>query len=201
MREKPLILIVDDEPEIIEVVRTKLGANGFEVKEATKGTEGINLAQELKPDIILLDVVMPEMDGVEVLFKLKSNKDTKNIKVFLFTGKGDPRPEILEINRKFALESGAVDFIRKEIELNELVVKLQKTITEMNQGNSSKIKKEELPKKRFFGNDTESYPTIYLLAYLFDFKIFFSLSRGRARKFERLGRQSGHLCFQPCQLP
>ncbi|MEK7573934.1 MAG: response regulator [Patescibacteria group bacterium] len=147
MREKPLILIVDDEPEIREIVKTKLEANGFEIKEASNGIEGVRLAQELKPDIILLDVIMPEMDGVEALLKLKGDENTKDIKVFIFTGKGDPRPEIVGVNRKFALESGAVDFIRKEIELNELVVKLQKTITEMNQGNSSKIKKEELPKK------------------------------------------------------
>ena len=147
MREKPLILIVDDEPEIREIVKTKLEANGFEIKEAPNGIEGVRLAQELKPDIILLDVIMPEMDGVEALLKLKGDENTKDIKVFIFTGKGDPRPEIVGVNRKFALESGAVDFIRKEIELNELVVKLQKTITEMNQGNSSKIKKEELPKK------------------------------------------------------
>ncbi len=147
MREKPLILIVDDEPEIREIVKTKLEANGFEIKEASNGVEGVRLAQELKPDIILLDVIMPEMDGVEALLKLKGDENTKDIKVFIFTGKGDPRPEIVGVNRKFALESGAVDFIRKEIELNELVVKLQKTITEMNQGNSSKIKKEELPKK------------------------------------------------------
>lgn len=144
MREKPLILIVDDEPEIREIVKTKLEANRFEVKEASKGTEGIKLARELKPEIILLDVIMPEMDGVEVLFKLKSNEDTRNIKVFLFTGKGDPQPTIVEINRKFALESGAVDFIRKEIELDELVAKLQKTIMEIKQEENLKRKKEEL---------------------------------------------------------
>ena len=142
MREKPLILIIDDEPEIREIVKTKLEASGFETKEASQGAEGIKLAQEFKPDIILLDVVMPEMDGVEALLKLKSNQDTKDIKIFMFTGKGDPRPEIVEINRKFALESGAVDFIRKEIELSELATKLQKTITEINQEKDIKRKRK-----------------------------------------------------------
>lgn len=143
MREKPLILIIDDEFEIREIVKTKLEASGFEIKEASQGIEGIKLARELKPDIILLDVVMPEMDGIEALLNLKSNEDTKNIKIFMFTGKGDPRPDIVEINRKFAMESGAVDFIRKEIELNELAAKLQKTITELRQGNSAKKEKKE----------------------------------------------------------
>lgn len=143
MRDKPLILIVDDELEIREVVKTKLEASGFEIKEAPRGAEGIKLAQELKPDIILLDIIMPDMDGVEVLFKLKSNQNTKDIKIFMFTGKGDPRPEIVEVNRKFALESGAVDFIRKEIELSDLVAKLRKTIAELGEEKSLKKKKED----------------------------------------------------------
>ncbi len=133
MREKPLLLIVDDEQNMREIIRAKLEAANFEVAEAENGNQGINLARELKPDIILLDIVMPEMDGIEVLYKLREDNQTRNIKTFLFTGKGDPRPEIVEINRKFAYESGAADFIRKEIDLNDLVAKFRKTIEEIKQ--------------------------------------------------------------------
>jgi len=133
MRDKPLVLIVDDEADIREIVKTKLEASGFEVKEAKDGVEGFNLVKELKPEIVLLDVVMPKMDGVETLFKLKADERTKNIKVFFFTGKGDLREKIIEINKKFALESGATDYIRKEIDLDELVKKLWKTITELKE--------------------------------------------------------------------
>jgi CheY-like chemotaxis protein len=134
MGSKPLILIVDDEKDIRDIIRLKLEASGFEVKEAADGMSGLKLAQESKPDIILLDVVMPKMDGTAVLLELKKDERTRNIKVYLFTGKGDPQPAIVEINRRFAKESGAVDFIRKEIDLDELVVKLQKTISEIKQG-------------------------------------------------------------------
>lgn len=131
MRGKPLILIIDDEKDIREIVRTKLESAGFEVADAESGRKGIALAKELKPDVILLDITMPEMDGGDVLYKLKGDEQTKNIKIFLFTGKGDARPEIVELNRKFARESGAVDFIRKEIDLNELVMKLRKAVEEI----------------------------------------------------------------------
>jgi two-component system alkaline phosphatase synthesis response regulator PhoP len=133
MANKPLILIIDDEKDIRDIVKMKLEANGFEVKEAADGNSGLELVRGLKPDIILLDVVMPKMDGVAVLLKLKSDERTRNIRIYLFTGKGDPRPEIVEINRRFAKESGAVDFIRKEIDLDELVAKLQNTIREIKQ--------------------------------------------------------------------
>ncbi|MDP3015426.1 MAG: response regulator [bacterium] len=144
MREKPLILITDDEPNIREIVKIKLEANGFEVKEAENGVEGFRIARELKPDIMLLDIVMPGMDGIEILLKLKENEKTKKIKVFLFTGEGDPRLDIVQVNRRFAMESGAVDFIRKEIDLNELVSKLQKTIQELKNEEEYRKKREEL---------------------------------------------------------
>ena len=128
MKEKPLILIADDETDIRDVVKMKLEASGFEVVEAADGEEALKKAQELSPDIIILDVVMPKLDGVSALFKLKEDEKTKSIKVFLFTGKGDPRPDIVDVNKKFALESGAVDFIRKEIDLGELVAILKKSL-------------------------------------------------------------------------
>ncbi len=128
MKEKPLILIADDETDIRDVVKMKLEASGFKVEGAADGEEAVQKAKELVPDLIILDVVMPKMDGVSALFKLKEDEKTKGIKVFLFTGKGDPRPDIVEVNKKFALESGAVGFIRKEVDLDELVVKLNEAI-------------------------------------------------------------------------
>jgi len=85
------------------------------------------------------------MDGVETLLKIKEYEYDKGSKIFLFTSKGDPRPEIVSLNRQFARESGAVDFIRKEIDLNELVAKLQKAIQELKEEEKyQKIKEEAL---------------------------------------------------------
>ncbi len=130
MDKKPLILIIDDEADLRDIIKMKLETKGFEVKAAESEIDGINLAREFKPDIILLDLVMPLMNGVEVLAKIKEDPQTKNIKVFLFTGKGDPRPDILEASKKLAIERGAIDFIRKEIDLDELVIRLKRAIEE-----------------------------------------------------------------------
>ncbi len=130
MDKKPLILIIDDEADLRDIIKIKLETKGFEVKAAESEIDGINLAREFKPDIILLDLVMPLMNGIEVLAKIKEDSQTKNIKVFLFTGKGDPRPDILEASKKLAIERGAIDFIRKEIDLDELVIRLKRAIEE-----------------------------------------------------------------------
>ncbi|MBI4993610.1 response regulator [Candidatus Wolfebacteria bacterium] len=123
--EKPLVLIIDDEADIRDALSLKLKASGFNVHEANNGEEGVRLANALKPDIIILDVVMPIMDGVTAFFKMKENDNLANVKFFFFTGKGDSRERIIEINRKFAKGSGAIDFIRKETDLDELVGKLK----------------------------------------------------------------------------
>ncbi len=128
MDKKPLVLIIDDEEDIRTMVKLKLQANGFDVREAGDGIEGFDLAKETKPNLILLDLVMPTLNGVETLSRLKTEDSTKDIKVFLFTGKGDPRPDINEASKQFAIQNGAVDFIRKETDLNEIVNILKKAI-------------------------------------------------------------------------
>jgi len=124
MKGKSLILIIDDEKDFRDLIRIKLTANGFEVQEASDGPNGLELAQKLKPDIILLDMVMPKMNGAAVLLELKKDERTKNIKTYFLTGRGDPQTEIVEINRRLAQELGAIDLIRKEIDLDELVKKI-----------------------------------------------------------------------------
>lgn len=125
MDKKSSVLVVDDEEYIREIIKIKLEANGFEVKEAADGETCLKIAREFKPKVILLDIAMPGgIDGIETLSGLKKDEATRNIKVFLFTGQGLNRPDLIEMAKRFAVEDGAVDFIRKEIDLDELVKKL-----------------------------------------------------------------------------
>lgn len=125
MDKKCSVLVVDDEEYIREIIRIKLEASGFEVKEAANGEACLKIAREFKPNVILLDIAMPGgIDGIETLSGLKKDEATRNIKVFLFTGQGLNRPDLVEMAKRFAVEDGAVDFIRKEIDLDELVKKL-----------------------------------------------------------------------------
>jgi DNA-binding response OmpR family regulator len=87
MSHKLSILIVDDEPRIRLALEYNLRKDGFEVFTARDGFEGLNLALDIKPDLILLDWMMPEMSGIEVMRKLKINEGTRDIPVFMCTAK------------------------------------------------------------------------------------------------------------------
>ncbi|MEK6646717.1 MAG: response regulator [Candidatus Firestonebacteria bacterium] len=82
---KPIVLIVDDELDTLIILRILLESKGYDVEEAHNGVEALEKIKTKKPDLILLDVMMPEMDGYTVCRKIKSEKDTKNIAVILLT--------------------------------------------------------------------------------------------------------------------
>lgn len=119
------ILIIDDNKDFLEIFSTKLKASGYEVKTAGGGKEGIIEAKTFKPDLILLDVEMPEMGGVEALSKIKSDPELSNIKISFLTNYGEPQKEISWIDEKFAREVGAMDYIRKSDDLTNIVKEVQ----------------------------------------------------------------------------
>jgi len=81
------IMVVDDNPDIITIVKTILEGKGFKVLSASSGAELLNMLKNQKPDLIILDIMMPEMDGLEVLSRLKAASDTATIPVILLTAK------------------------------------------------------------------------------------------------------------------
>lgn len=81
------IMVVDDNPDIITIVKTILEGKGYQVLSASSGQELLNLLTDQKPDLIILDIMMPEMDGLEVLGRLKAVTDTDSIPVILLTAK------------------------------------------------------------------------------------------------------------------
>lgn len=126
--KRPKVLIVDDEDYIREMVKVKLEASGFDVVEAEDGKIGVEIAKKEKPDIILLDMVMPNMDGMAALSVLTRSPETKNAKIFLFTGQGLCRPDLNEMCQKFAIDEGAVDYLRKETDLSRIVETMNKSL-------------------------------------------------------------------------
>ncbi len=101
------VLVIDDEPVVRQVVNRLLTGEGYQVIEAPYGQAGYQLAISEKPNIILLDLMMPVMDGFQVLSKLKSNPETRPIPVIILTGKIDAESE------RRCMRSGAVDYIKK----------------------------------------------------------------------------------------
>ncbi len=125
MADQPLILIVDDESAFLEIFSAKLTASGFRVETAKDGEDGFNKAKFIKPDLVLMDVKMPVLDGAGTLLKLRNDPETKNIRVVFLTNLGDPSMDIQEINRKFSKELGAQGYIRKTDDLAALADKVK----------------------------------------------------------------------------
>src|SRR3954454_3354474 len=85
LRDPPLILAVDDTPENLEILMVRLEANSYVVKTAADGEEGLRLVRELKPDLVLLDIMMPKLDGIAVVRELKTDPVLCTIPVILVT--------------------------------------------------------------------------------------------------------------------
>ncbi|MFH1847325.1 MAG: response regulator [Candidatus Omnitrophota bacterium] len=117
---KKKILIVDDELDLVEGVSLRLESAGYEVFKATNGLEALKKALEVKPDLILLDVMMPEVDGFETARKLKEDLKTKMIPIIMLTAKVEI--EFAEI----AMKAGAVDYIVKPFNPMTLLDKVRK---------------------------------------------------------------------------
>ena len=92
------ILCVEDEPEMIDLIRLILGRRGFEVKGAAGGMEGLNMIRQQPPDLILLDLMMPDMDGWEVYQQIKADEKTKNIPVIVVTAKAQSIDKVLGLH-------------------------------------------------------------------------------------------------------
>ncbi|MCL2079933.1 MAG: response regulator [Oscillospiraceae bacterium] len=118
MSKKYSVLIVDDEPSNIGVLSSMLRSD-YKLLAATNGSDAIEAAEKHSPDIILLDVVMPEMDGYAVIEVLKSSAKTKNIPVVFLTAKADPE------NERRGLELGAEDYIFKPFSKSILLKRLK----------------------------------------------------------------------------
>jgi class 3 adenylate cyclase/CheY-like chemotaxis protein len=119
MREPPLILAVDDTPENLEILRMRLEAHGYEVAEAVDGEEGLAKVRQLRPDLILLDIMMPKRDGISVVRELKADPDLRFIPVILVTAKADTK-DVVE-----GLNAGGDDYLTKPFEHAALLARVR----------------------------------------------------------------------------
>jgi two-component system phosphate regulon response regulator PhoB len=113
------VVIVEDEPDILDVLSYNLKREGFEVATSQNGAEGLGLIQRLKPDLVLLDLMLPGMDGLDVCRQLKANSVTDNIPVIMLTAKGEESDVVL------GLGLGADDYIPKPFSPKELIARVK----------------------------------------------------------------------------
>ncbi len=117
------ILVVDDEPDIVTMVETRLQANGYDVVTGQDGEEAMKLTKEVHPDLIILDVMMPPPNGLQVCRTLKDDPQYKDIPVILLTAKGTDSDQF------WGMESGADEYITKPYNADELLKKISTLIT------------------------------------------------------------------------
>jgi len=122
------ILAIDDEEDILNLVRDILTAEGFEVETALSAEYGITLLERYTPDLILLDLMLPGMDGWEFLRIIKSDERFKDVPVILLTCRGELRDKIL------GLESGASDYITKPFTPDGLIERIRTLLREKENG-------------------------------------------------------------------
>ncbi|OIP26800.1 hypothetical protein AUK22_06255 [bacterium CG2_30_54_10] len=120
--ENKKILAADDEPHILRVVKDKLENAGFTVITATNGEEAVQAALREKPDLILLDVMMPKMNGFEACRKLRAEAAFANTPILLLTARGQ------EVDKKMGLEAGANEYISKPFSPRQLLQYVQEKL-------------------------------------------------------------------------
>ncbi len=119
---KPKILVVDDEPDAVELVSFNLKAAGFDVVTAADGAEALKRAKEHQPDLLVLDVMLPEVDGLEVCKIIRRDPSVAHIPIIMLTAKA------AEIDRVLGLELGADDYVTKPFSPRELVLRIRKIL-------------------------------------------------------------------------
>ncbi|MBC7367914.1 MAG: winged helix-turn-helix domain-containing protein [Undibacterium sp.] len=120
---KPKILIVDDEPDALEVLGFKLRESGYLPLFAKDGTRAITIARDERPALIVLDLMLPEVDGLEVCKILRRDPNTASIPVIMLTARA------AEMDRVLGLELGADDYVTKPFSPRELVLRIKKLLT------------------------------------------------------------------------
>jgi two-component system response regulator MprA len=116
---RPKLLVVDDEQGIVDFIRLGMRYEGFRVEDAGDGVQGLDMAQRLRPDVIVLDVMLPGMDGLEVCRRLRASEATIDIPILMLTAKDEVR------DRVTGLESGADDYLTKPFSFEELLARVR----------------------------------------------------------------------------
>lgn len=149
------ILIVDDEVDILEIVSYNLEVAGYKVYTATNGEDGIEIAKKKNPNLIILDVMMPGMDGIETCEKLRSIPDLDNTLITFLTARGE------DYSQMAGYDAGADDYITKPIKPKVLVSKVKSLLRRFNSSSTPTTTESELIKIGELSIDRSQYIVVY----------------------------------------
>ena len=138
------ILVVDDEEHILELVKFNLEREGYEVLTATNGDEALNIIKMEKLDLIVLDIMLPGIDGLSICKMINNKDETRNIPIIMLSARGE------ELDKVLGLEMGADDYVTKPFSPRELVARVKARLRRKEK--SAKAKLNTAPKKLFIGD-------------------------------------------------
>lgn len=171
------ILLVDDEPDILEILSYSLKNEGFQVHTANNGLEAIKLAKDIQPHLIILDVMMPEMDGIEACEIIRNDPKISNTLITFLSARGEDYSKIAGFN------AGADDYITKPIKPKVLVSKVKSLLRRIS------LKKSDLIETKNLIIDRSSYKVIENNKDIFlprkEFKLLFLLASEPGKVFKR----------------
>jgi two-component system alkaline phosphatase synthesis response regulator PhoP len=121
-RQQPRVLVVEDERDVAELIRYNLSKEGYDVILAPTGADALQQAREVQPDLVLLDIMVPHLNGWEVCRRLKHDADTRNIPVIMVTGRVEEGDKVL------GFEMGADDYVTKPFSPRELVARIRAVV-------------------------------------------------------------------------
>ena len=192
-KQQSVVLVVDDEPDILNLLEYNLKRAGFRALLARDGPEAIEAAKTHRPDLVLLDIMLPDMDGTEVLRRLRLTESTASIPVIMLTAKGE------EVDKIVGFELGAEDYITKPFSPRELILRVKtvlKRVAETPESGDKLVSYKELSidlsrhKVAVSGRAVELSST--------EFKLLLELMQAKGRVLTRdniLDRAWGHDCY------
>jgi two-component system alkaline phosphatase synthesis response regulator PhoP len=148
------ILLVDDEPDILEFLSYNINKEGFEVHTASNGNEAIEIASKIKPHLILLDVMMPEMDGIETCEIMRQDKKLQNTIIAFLTARGEDYSQIA------GFEVGGDDYIAKPVKPKVLISRIRALLKRFNPTTNQKSGDDLIIKQSNLIIDKEKYIVI-----------------------------------------
>jgi two-component system alkaline phosphatase synthesis response regulator PhoP len=175
------ILIVDDEQDIVELLSYNLGKEGFATLKAYDGEAALGMVHSEKPDLMILDLMLPKMNGLDVCKAIRRNPEIANLPIIMLTAKGE------EIDKIIGLEIGADDYITKPFSIKELIARVRTILRRMHDNDNKKGKEEFNYKElvinyasclvKISGKQVTLSPT--------ELKLLFFLSRNQGRVYSR----------------
>jgi two-component system phosphate regulon response regulator PhoB len=128
MTLKPTVLIAEDESALVTLLRYNLEREGYRVLDTQDGEEALLIAAEEKPDVVILDWMMPQLSGIEVCRRLRQRQETRNVPILMLTARGE------ETDRIRGLDTGADDYITKPFSMTELLARLRAVMRRIRPG-------------------------------------------------------------------